>query len=308
MDICKKIIKAIGQPVKTFYTVLIKLFGRWMSDKFYLSLLYRMSFGKKLNWKNPQTFSEKLQWLKLYNRRPEYTTMVDKAAVKDYVASVIGTEYIIPTLGIWDNVDDIEWDKLPDRFVLKTTHDSGSVVICSDKNHFDKKVAIKKLSKSLNNDYFWKSREWPYKNVPHRIIAEQYIAPAPDTNDLPDYKFFCFDGEVKALFIATERHKEGEDVKFDFFDADFNHLPIKQIHDNAEHTPLKPHSFELMKGLASILSKGLPFVRVDFYEIGEKILFGELTFFHHGGLVPFHPNKWDLELGKMIKLPEINNG
>ena len=148
MDICKKIIKAIGQPVKTFYTVLIKLFGRWMSDKFYLSLLYRMSFGKKLNWKNPQTFSEKLQWLKLYNRRPEYTTMVDKAAVKDYVASVIGTEYIIPTLGIWDNVDDIEWDKLPDRFVLKTTHDSGSVVICSDKNHFDKKVAIKKLSKS----------------------------------------------------------------------------------------------------------------------------------------------------------------
>ena len=261
--------------------------------------------GKKLNLKDPQTFSEKLQWLKLYNRQSEYTRMVDKYAVKEYVASIIGPEYVIPTLGVWDRAEDIEWDKLPDRFVLKTTHGGGSngVVICKDKTTFDKATAVKILKKNMKESDWRIGMEWPYKNVPHRIIAEQFIDPGSDLKDLADYKFFCFDGVVKGLFVATERHKEGVDVKFDFYDENFNHLPFKQGHENANPYPQKPRNFELMKKIAAILSKGLPHVRVDLYDIGERVLFGEITFFHFEGTVPFRPEEWDYAFGKMLNLP-----
>lgn len=278
--------------------------GHVFGDATYLKVRFRLIMGKKLDLKNPQTFSEKLQWLKLYDRRPEYTTMVDKYAVKDYVAGIIGKEYIIPTLGVWDRPEDIEWDKLPNRFVLKTTHGGGSegVVICKDKQTFDREKAIKTLKSNMHND--WRIQmEWPYKNVPHRIIAEEFIDPSPETKDLSDYKFFCFDGVVKGLFVATERHKEGEDVKFDFFDADFNHLPFKQGHDNAQPCPPKPHNFDLMKQVAARLSKGYPHVRVDLYDTGDRVLFGEITMYHFGGMVPFRPEEWDKLFGDMLTIP-----
>lgn len=278
---------------------------RKLPDKCYLSLKYYKEFGRFPNWKNPQTFSEKLQWLKLYDRKPEYTTMVDKYAVKKYVADIIGEKYVIPTLGLWDRPEDIEWDKLPNQFVLKTTHGGGNegVAICYNKSTFDRQKAISLLNKDLRTDLYVVWREWPYKNVPKRIVAEKYIEPNPETNDLSDYKFFCFDGKVKGLFVATERQNPNEEVKFDFFDADYNHLPFRQGHDHAKVTPPKPKNFELMKQLAEKLSKGIPHVRVDLYDLGDKVLFGELTFYHFSGLVKFEPEEWDYTIGSWLNLP-----
>lgn len=272
-------------------------------DKWYLQMLYRRVFDKKLDLKNPKGFNEKLFWLKLYDRRPDYTIMVDKYAVKDYVANIIGEQYIIPTLGVWDKPEDINWDSLPNQFVLKCTHDSGGLVICRDKNALDKEAAIKRIRKCLKREYYKAGREWPYKNVPHRIIAEKYMEDK-SVGDLPDYKFFCFDGEVKALFIGTERGSG--DVKFDYYDADFNHLDLIQMHPMSGKVLPKPENFEKMKELASKLSKGIPHVRVDFYNINGAIYFGEMTFYHHGGVIPFHPEEWDNTFGSWIKLPQIN--
>ena len=279
-----------------------------MPDKMALDLCFYNIFGRRINWKNPTTFNEKLQWLKLCNRNPLYTTLVDKYAVKEWVADKIGQEFVIPTYGIWNCFDEIDFSKLPEQFVLKTTHSGGSsgVIICRDKTSFNFADAKTKLTASLKSNTYLIGREWPYKNVPRRIIAEKFIDPDPTTNDLPDYKFFCFDGKVKALFVGTERQKEGEDVKFDFFDAEFNHLPFRQGHDHAQVLPQKPRNFELMKKAAEQLSEGMPHVRVDFYEIGDNVLFGELTFFHFGGSMPFEPEEWDYKLGEMITLPELS--
>lgn len=279
--------------------------ARLLPDKAYLSLKFHKEFGRFPNWKHPQTFSEKIQWLKLYDRQPEYTMMVDKYAVKDYVANKIGGEYVIPTFAVWDRPEDIEWNRLPNQFVLKTTHGGGNegVVICRDKNTFDKESAIDKLNESLCTDLYRVRREWPYKNVPKRILAEKYIEPDPATGDLSDYKFFCFNGEVKGLFVATERQNPNEEVKFDFFDENYNHLPFRQGHDHAKVMPSKPKNFNLMKKLAEQLSKGLPHVRVDLYDLGDKVLFGEITFFHFSGLVKFEPEEWDYKFGEWLKLP-----
>jgi hypothetical protein len=273
-----------------------------LSDERFLRMIYFIKFHKPLNLKNPQTFNEKLQWLKLNDRKPEYTMMVDKYAVKDYVAGIIGEKYIIPTLDVWDRPEDIDWNKLPNQFVLKTNHDGGNfgVVVCKDKTTFNKEKAIKRLRASLKRNVYMFGREWPYKNVNRKIFAEQYIEDNA-SNDLPDYKFFCFDGEVKALFIGTER--ESKDVKFDFFDADFNHLDIVQTHPMSGKTIPKPENFEEMKEIATKLSKGIPHVRVDLYNVNGRIYFGEMTFYHHGGMQPFHPEHWDKDFGDWIKLP-----
>lgn len=301
MDL-KSASNALKQPSATFYAAVCKLFGRFMSDKFYLSLLYKMTFGSKLNWEHPSTFSEKLQWLKLYNRRPEYTTMVDKAAVKKYVADIIGEEYIIPTLGIWDRPEDIEWEKLPNRFVLKCTHDSHSVIIVKDKEALNKEEACKKLAKSLKNDFYRVSREWPYKNVPHRILAEAYLEPKPDTNDLPDYKFFCFNGEPKFCQVVSGR---GSQLCFDFFDKDWVHQSFHEprIYPFAETEPSKPKNFEKMLDLARQLASDKPFARIDFYDLHDNVYFGEITFFPAAGMGGFAPEDYDGLLGAMITLP-----
>lgn len=273
-----------------------------LSDKAYLKLRFRILMGKKLNLENPQTFNEKLQWLKLYDRKNEYVKMVDKHLVKAYVAEKIGEEYIIPTLGVWDSFEKIDFDSLPEKFVLKCTHDSGGLVICTDKSTFDKEKAKSKIEKCLKTNYYWHGREWAYKNVQPRIIAEQYMEDT-QTGELRDYKFFTFNGECKLLFIASERQSK-EETKFDFFDMDFNHLDIRNGHPNAENTPQKPQNFELMKELAQKLSKGISHLRVDFYEVDGRVYFGELTFSHWSGMTKFEPEEWDFTLGSWITLPD----
>ena len=276
-------------------------FFRYVPDRLALKILYKNIFFKDLNLKNPQTFNEKLQWLKLYDRHPEYTTMVDKYAVKKYVSDLIGKEYIIPTLGVWSNFDEINVDSLPDKFVLKCTHSSGDIIICRDKASFDKESAQKKMDYFLQKDFYLIAREWPYKNVPRRIIAEKYMEDEK-TKELRDYKFFCFDGEVKAMFVATERQRK-EEPYFDFFTPDFNNMGIVQGHPNSPRKIEKPATFEEMKKIATKLSKGLPHVRVDLYDVNGKVYFGEMTFFHHTGMVPFVPNKWDKIFGDWLQLP-----
>ena len=216
----------------------------------------------------------------------------------------VGQGYTIPNYGVWDTPEEIDFDSLPDRFVLKGTHDSGSFIICDDKSKFDRESAIKNLNKSLLSDQYIYSREWPYKNVPRRILAEEYIV--DDSGyELKDYKFFCFDGKPYMMFIASGRTK-GE-TTFDYYDMNFNHLDITQSHPNAKHNYEKPKDFEKMIELASKLSAGIPQLRVDFYYVNGKIYVGELTFFHYGGFVRFHPDKWDTILGDLIQLPDKTN-
>lgn len=277
---------------------------RNMTDEQYIRLRYKQAFGKELNLDNPRTFNEKIQWLKLHDRKPQYTIMVDKYLAKEYIASIVGSEYVIPTLGRWDRFEDINFDALPDKFVLKCNHDCGSVYICRDKNTFDYKQVGKMMNKALKLNYYWGSREWPYKDVKPCIMAEKYMEDGT-THDLKDYKFFCFDGVVRALFIATDRQRQGVDTKFDFFDADFNHLSFSNGHPNAIPMPEKPKSFDRMKELAEKLSKDIPLLRVDFYEVDGHPYVGELTFAHWNGLVPFEPEEWDYIFGNWITLPVI---
>ena len=272
------------------------------ADALYIKLLYKNRMKKKLDLTNPKTYNEKLQWLKLYNRKQEYTIMVDKYAVKGYVEKIIGKEYIIPTLGVWEHFDDIDFDKLPDQFVLKCTHDSGGLVICKDKETLDKEKAKKQIEHCLKRRYFLNTREWPYKDVKPQIIAEKYMVDESGY-ELKDYKFFTFDGKVKAMFIATDRGSESETC-FDFYDCNFEHLPFKNGHPNAKKKIIKPENFDKMIELAEKLGKDIPHARIDFYNINGKIYFGEITFFHWSGLKPFEPEEWDYKFGSWIQLPE----
>lgn len=276
---------------------------RYIPDRIYLQMMFFKHFGYFVNLNNPKTFNEKLQWLKLYDRKPEYTKMVDKYEVKKHVADLIGEEYIFPTLGVWNTPEDIDFDELPDQFVLKWNHDSGSIVICKDKSRFDRTNAVQRLQKGKKYSGYWYGREWPYKNVKPKIIAEKYMEDT-ESKELRDYKFFCFDGEPKVLFVATNRQTHGEEVKFDFFDMEYNHLNVKNGHPNAVIPPPKPQQFDLMKDLARKLSKNIPHIRVDFYEVDGRVYFGEMTFFHFSGMVTFEPKEWDERLGAWIKLPE----
>lgn len=273
-------------------------------DKLYLKTYYSHCFKKKLDLKKPQTFNEKLQWLKLYDRKPIYTTMVDKYAVKKYVADRIGEEYIIPLLGVWDKAEDIDFDKLPNQFVLKCNHNSGlGMYICKDKSKLTQKeikVIRKNLTKGLQQDYYLTGREWPYKDVPRKIIAEKYME--DETGQLRDYKFYCFKGEPKIIMINSDR--EIGKTKADYFDMDFNWLDLKWGYEHALVKPLKPINFEKMKELAVVLSKNIPELRVDFYEVNNKIYFGELTFFDGSGFDKIEPREWDEKLGDWITLPK----
>ena len=273
-----------------------------VNDEDYIRRMYKAKFGRYPNLETPVTYTEKLQWLKLHDQRPEYTSLVDKYEVKQFVAERIGSQYVIQTLGVWNKFEDIDFDSLPEQFVLKTTHDSGGVVICKDKRSFDLKHARKVINKSLNSCFYAIYREWPYKNVKPRIIAEKYMEDST-TKELRDYKFFCFDGKVKALFIASDRQKSGEETKFDFYDENYNHLPFLNGHPNAAIPPVKPSGFEDMKILAEKLSYGFPHVRVDLYEVDGSIFFGELTFCHWSGFVPFEPEEWDEKFGTWLNLP-----
>ncbi len=305
----KKILKIIKFFINSEYRFLI-LAGRGkkanMPAEAFLKKMYKIKMGKELNLENPVDYTEKLQWLKLYDHRPEYTVMVDKYEVKNYVAQRIGEEYVIPILGVWDNVDDIDFDALPDKFVLKTTHDSGAFVICKDKKTFNIKAAKKRLKYFFKRHYYDCNREWPYKNVKPRIIAEKYMEDSV-YQELRDYKFFTFGGVPEVLYIAQGRGRDEKTVA-DFFDMDYNHLPFTIDHDKADVPPQKPKCFEEMKRLAAILSEGTPQLRVDFYEVDGRVYFGEMTFFHCSGMEKFHPEEWNKIFGDKVVLPPVHPG
>lgn len=283
-----------------FMAAIVQNFFRWLPDKPYLKLLYRFKMGHRLDLKNPKTFTEKLQWLKLYNRRPEYTNMVDKYAVKKYVADIIGEEYIIPTLGVWDKPENINWDSLPNQFVLKTTHGGGGggVVICKDKQTFNRTDAIAKLNQSMRSDIYSGLREWPYKNVPHRIIAEKFIAPEKGQQE-KDYKFFCFNGKVKCFKIDFGRFVEHH---ANYYSPEGQLLPFgeKGLEPDPNHIEIMPENLNEMISIVEKLSEGFKFLRVDLYNIKGKIYFGELTFYPASGMLPFVPEEWDKKLGSLL--------
>lgn len=279
----------------------------WMSDRTYIKILFFLSGrGQRLNLEAPRTFNEKLQWLKLYDRNPEYIRMVDKYAVKKYVADKIGEEYIIPTLGVWDSFDEIDFESLPDQFVLKCTHDSGSTVVCKSKAEFDYKAARKKINKLLKRNYYWTGREWPYKNVKPRILAETYIEDKTSGHGLRDYKIFVFDGKAEFFYVTSDRGL-GSGTRIDLYDLELNKLPCKWGYECSDYAFVPPAGFDDMIRLAERLGEGIPQVRVDMYNIEGQIFFGEMTFFPWAGMMPFEPEEWDLRFGRLIRLPESHN-
>ena len=293
--------KCFWNPYKIFESLAMRGFFKNMNDKEYLSWLYRARMGRLPDLNHPKSFNEKLQWLKLNDRKPEYTEMVDKYLAKKYVEKRIGEKYIIPTLGVWDEFDQIEFEKLPDQFVLKTTHDSGGVVICKDKANFDKAAAKRKLEKSLKRNYYWAEREWPYKNVKPQIIAEKFMVDKSG-DGLIDYKFYCFNGKP-ALFLICKGEGHTDERTNDFYDLEFNHIPVTVTCPNAKEKCQKPDEYEELLELSRKLAKNTYQLRVDLYVINHKIYFGELTFFHDSGCCKFNPPEWDKRFGDMLKLP-----
>lgn len=296
----KKILNVIRRPYHFFVILNNRGLANWISDKFMVKILYRDVFGRKLNLDSPKTFNEKMQWLKLYNRKDIYTSYVDKLAVKDIVAKKIGKEYIIPTLKVYDSINEISLSDLPNQFVLKCTHDSGTVVICSNKKELNFKESKDKLKKRMSENYFYRLREWSYKNVKPRIIAEEFINDDKE-GQLKDYKFFCFNGRVKFLKIDFDRFSNH---RANYYDLNMKLLPFGEVDfmPDRNHIEKKPQNFEKMLELAEVLSEGLPFIRVDFYNVDGKIYFGELTFFPASGLGKFTDEKWDVEIGNMLEL------
>lgn len=301
-------LKSYIKSPRTAVASVTQRFLTWLPDRAYLRLLFWAKMGKKLDLDNPKTFNEKLQWLKLYNRRPEYTRMVDKHAVKQLVAERVGEQYVIPTLGVWDSFDQIDFDSLPDKFVLKTTHGGGGsgVVLCRDKATFDKADARRKLETSLRSDIYRSLREWPYKDVPKRILAEALLedsALADQVKDLVDYKFYCFNGEPTYCQVIADR-RSNETI--DFFDNDWNHLPFRGLNPKclpAQRPIDKPKNLAKMLEIARKLATGTTFLRVDLYEVNDKVYFGETTLYPASGIGTFTPEEWADNLGKLITLP-----
>ena len=285
---------------------IIRNYLSWLPDKTYLRLLFLIETGKILHLANPRTFQEKIQWLKLFNKHNEYTQMVDKVSAKKYVSNIIGEEYIIPTIGVWENFNDIQFKKLPNQFVLKTAHGGGScsVIVCRDKKAFDYNHAKCILEKSLKSDIYRSYREWPYKNVPRRILVEELLI-TENNKDLTDYKFFCFSGEPLFCQVIRDRHSH---ETIDFYDMEWNHQEFVGLNPSVKNgmTPVpKPQNLEKMIHICRQLSKNTTFIRVDLYNLKGKIYFGELTFFPASGLGTFSPSTWNLKLGNMINLSDL---
>lgn len=275
---------------------------KWMPDALYLKLLFRRRMGNKLNLKSPVTYNEKLQWLKLYNRKPIYTKMVDKYEVRKYIKDTIGEQYLIPLLGVYNNFNEIDFNTLPDQFVLKCTHDSGGLVICKDKQKLDFNDVEKKINKSLKSNYYYPGREWPYKNVKPRIICEKYMDEISGEG-LIDYKFMCFNGEVKCVLVCQNRNSS-TGLNIDFYDSNWKLMPVKRPNlSNSGELVNKPINYKKMIEYAERLSKETPFLRVDFYEIAGKLYFGELTFYPNSGFKGFNPESYDTLLGSWIDIP-----
>lgn len=273
----------------------------FLSDKTYLSIMYRAKLGKKPDFSAPKTFNEKMQWLKLFDRNPIYSSMVDKYEVKQIVAGKIGHEHIVPVVGgPWQSADEIDFDSLPSQFVLKTTHDCGGVRICKDKRSFDTKGAVAFLNRHMQRNYYLNCREWPYKNIVPRIFAEAYISDEVNTV-LPVYKIFCFDGQPK-MIQAIQNDKQ-KDETIDYFDPQWNNLELRQNFPNSSVLPKRPENLDTMLDIAKKLSQGHAFIRVDLYEANGCVYFSEYTFYSDAGFAEFHPEEWDETLGSWIQLP-----
>lgn len=267
----------------------------------YLHRRFHEVTGDELNLEQPVTFNEKLQWLKLYNHDPSYTRLVDKLTFKEYVSETLGKEYVIPLLGAWDHFDEIDFTRLPDEYVLKCTHDSGSVVIVTRDNPLDKVEVRSILEERLAINYYWMGREWPYRNAGRRIIAEQYMHD-DDAEELKDYKLFCFMGEVKLIQVDFDRFQVH---KRNVYDTEWNYIPLEIKFPTAPEVLIpRPQCLSEMIRLAEILSKGIPHVRVDCYVVNDHPLVGEMTFFHGGGMERFTPNDWNTKFGSWIRLPQ----
>ncbi len=276
-------------------------FFNWLPDKPYIKMVYHCQLGNRLNFENPQTFTEKLQWLKLNDRNPQYHMIVDKYEVKRIVAGIIGEKYIIPTIGIWDDAEKISFESLPEQFVLKCTHDSGSVVICKDRSAFDSEQARKKLKKALKHSTYWFGREWPYKGLKPRIIAEPYLEDS-ECEELRDYKFFCFNGVVKCFKVDFDRFISHH---ANYYSREGTLLEIgEQVCPPDHHKMIRiPDNIDEMIELAETLTQGYPFLRADFYDVDGNIYFGELTFFPDSGMGKFTYKDNDMLLGSWITLP-----
>ena len=281
---------------------MISNYLKWMPSKQYLKLKYFIRFKKRLDLKNPKTFNEKMQWLKLYDHKDIYTKMVDKYEAKKIIADTVGKKYIIPTLGVYDHFKDIDFTKLPKQFVIKCTHDSGGLVIVKNKNSFDKRSAEKKINKSLKNNYYYHSREWPYKNVKPRIIIEELMV-NKNGDELVEYNFFCFNGVPKLVMTC---HGDKRIKRYNnFYDINFNKLYFSCGYDYTDEIEKKPKQYEKMLEISGKISKDIPMLRVDFYLVDGKIKLGELTFFHWGGICDFDPKEWDRKLGDMLDLESV---
>lgn len=293
----------LKKDIYKFWKMYFTIEGTYTSllpDRIYLKKLYKKRMGEKLNLKSPTTFNEKLNWLKLYDRQPEYTMMVDKYKVREYVEEKVGKEYLIPLIGCWNQVNEIDFDILPQQFVLKCNHDNG-VVICKNKENIDRSHIKEMLQFHLERDYYKKAREWPYKNVERKIICEKYMVDnTNNTSDLIDYKFFCFNGEVKTICIIKNRTR---DTTIDYVDTNFEYLSIVDKYPNSTSKIKKPKCFEEMLLIAQKLSAGIPYVRVDLYCINDKPYFGEMTFYDDAGFGCKEPIYWEKQFGDWIELP-----
>lgn len=295
------ILKAIKNPCKV-----IAYFGgrghlKWIPDKIYLKMCYYAVFEKRLNLVHPETFNEKMQWLKLYDRNPEYTRMVDKYEAKKYIGEKIGEQYTIPTLGVWEQFEEINFDELPRQFVLKCTHDSGGIVICPNKDELDKAMARQKIKRAMAKNFYYDWREFPYKNVQPRIIAEKYME-NQQKGELIDYKVMCFNGKAKCIFTCSERFSCAG-LRVTFYDLNWNRLPFERHYPSSKNEMDKPKNFDAMIIIAEKLSEKCPFLRVDFYEVNSQLYIGELTLYPGSGLEEFSPETYDTLLGSYIKLP-----
>ena len=304
-----KYIKAIKKYIfSSGYRFLVNSgYGKYndMPDAEYLSRKFAAVFGRRLSLEASKTFNEKLQWLKLYDRKPEYTVMVDKYKARDYISEKIGAGYLIPMLGVWNAPDEIDFDMLPDKFVLKCNHNSGlGMCICKDKSALNIKNVKKRLKRGLKQDYYLTGREWPYKDVPRKIIAEQFMK--SDAGGLTDYKVHCFNGEPKLILVCKDRFTS-TGLTEDFFTSSWEHLDIRRpMHPNSSAEIAKPEELSEILTLAKQLSEGIPFLRVDFYIIEHKVYFSELTFFPASGFERFVPDEWDDILGSWLELPPLS--
>lgn len=282
---------------------LFRKLSRLIPDRIYLQIVYFKHFRRFINFNNPKTFNEKIQWLKLNYRNEEYTKLVDKYRVKQYITKLIGEEYVIPTLGVWNNVDDIDFKSLPEKFVLKCNNDSGGIVICKNKKDFDEAKAKSFLKERLKNNGYWYGREWPYKNVKPCIIAEKYMEDSI-SKDIKDYKFFCFNGSMEFFDIDIDRFIEH---RANYYDRNGNFLPFGKTYCPPDYTKKieMPKNLDKMIELAETISHNTVLSRIDFYEIDGQVYFGEITFYPGFGFSPFTDEKWDYKLGDMIDLPNI---